>query len=91
MRIRWTPPAADDLQSICDYLREKHPRYSDPTMRKIYQRLIALKAAPYLGRPGVVPGTRELLFLPLPYLAIYEVEDSTIKILRILHSAQNWY
>jgi hypothetical protein len=35
MRIRWTSAAAD-LQSISDYLKEHHPRYRDPTMRKLY-------------------------------------------------------
>jgi plasmid stabilization system protein ParE len=36
MRIRWTRAAAADLQSINDYLKEHHPRYRDPTMRKLY-------------------------------------------------------
>ena len=31
MRIRWTPPAAADLQNISDYLREHHPQYRQPT------------------------------------------------------------
>ena len=52
MRIRWTPAAAADLQSINDYLKEHHPQYRQPTMRKLYERIRALKAAPYLGRPG---------------------------------------
>ena len=25
-----------DLQNINDYLKERHPRYRDPTMRKLY-------------------------------------------------------
>ena len=32
MRIRWTPAAAADLQSISDYLKEHHPRYHDPIL-----------------------------------------------------------
>ena len=43
MRIRWTPAAAADLQSISDYLKEHHPRYRDPTMRKLYGTIRALK------------------------------------------------
>lgn len=35
MRIRWTPAAAADLQSISDYLKEHHPRYRDPTMQAV--------------------------------------------------------
>jgi plasmid stabilization system protein ParE len=62
MRIRWTPPAVADLQSISDYLKVHHAHYRQPTMRKLYEGIHNLKNAPYIGRPGRVEGTRELLF-----------------------------
>jgi hypothetical protein len=34
MRVRWTVPAADDLQSIKNYLQENHPQFAEPTVRK---------------------------------------------------------
>jgi addiction module RelE/StbE family toxin len=89
MRIRWTPPAAADLQNISDYLKEHHPQYRQPTLRRLYERIRALKAAPYLGRPGRVEGTRELLFLPLPYVAVYRVTERTIEIWRVYHASQH--
>jgi addiction module RelE/StbE family toxin len=89
MRIRWTPPAAADLQSISEYLREHHPQYRQPTMRKLYEKIRALKDAPYVGRPGRVEGTRELLFSPMPYVAVYRVHEDTVEIWRIYHGAQN--
>jgi plasmid stabilization system protein ParE len=52
MRIRWTNAAAADMQSISDYLKDHHPHYRQPTMRKLYERIRALKDAPYIGRPG---------------------------------------
>ena len=89
MRIRWTPPAAADLQNIADYLKEHHPNYRQPTMRKLYQKIRALRNAPYVGRPGSVEGTRELLFLPLPYIAVYRVMEQTIEIWRVYHTSQD--
>ena len=89
MRIRWTPPAAADLQSINDYLKEHRPEYREPTTRKIYEKIRALKESPYLGRPGRVEGTREILFPPMPYFAVYRVSGLTIEIWRIYHGAQN--
>ena len=89
MRIRWTPPAAGDLQSISDYLKEHHPPYRQRTMRKLYERIRALKDTPYHGRPGRIEGTREILFSPLPYVAVYRVRDQTIEVWRIYHTAQN--
>ena len=89
MRIRWTPPAAADLQSISEYLKQSHPPYREPTMRKLYQRIRALKDAPHVGRPGRIEGTRELLFTPLPYLAVYRVNEQSIEVLRIYHVRQD--
>ena len=83
MRIRWTPTAAADLQSISDYLHEHHPPYRIPTVRKLYAGIRALKDSPFLGRPGRVDGTRELLFLPMPYVAVYSVHDTSIEVWRI--------
>ncbi len=70
MRICWTPPAAWDMQNVSDFLNEHHPQYRRATTRKLYQKIRALKDAPYLGRPGRIEGTREILFPPLPYIAV---------------------
>jgi plasmid stabilization system protein ParE len=43
MRIRWTVPAADDLENIKNYLERRHPRFSESTVRTIYQRIRSLK------------------------------------------------
>jgi toxin ParE1/3/4 len=89
MRIRWTPAAAADLQHISDYLKERHPHYRQPTVRKPYETIRSLKDSPHRGRPGRVEGTREILFLPLPYVAVYRVTEESIEVLRIYHGAQD--
>jgi toxin ParE1/3/4 len=89
MRIRWTPAAAADLQHISDYLKDHHPHYRQPTMRKLYEAIRSLKAVPHRGRPGREDGTREILFPPLPYVAVYRVKEHTIEVVRIYHSAQD--
>jgi toxin ParE1/3/4 len=89
MRIRWTPAAAADLQRISDYLMEFHPHYRVPTMRKLYEAVRALKQWPQRGRIGREEGTRELLFPPLPYVAVYRVLEDSVEVLRIYHTAQD--
>lgn len=89
MRIRWTPAAAADLQHISDYLKEHYPHYRQATMRKLYETIRGLKDAPHRGRPGREAGTREILFPPMPYIAIYRVREQSIEILRIWHTAQD--
>jgi toxin ParE1/3/4 len=90
MRIRWTPSAAADLQHISDYLRDHHPHYRQPTMRKLYEAIRSFKTLPHRGRPGPEEGTRELVFSPLPYVAVYRVnmKGQSIEVLRIYHGAQ---
>ena len=88
MRIRWTPAAVADLQHISDYLKEHHPHYRHPTMRKLYAAIQSLKEWPHRGRVGREEGSRELSFPPLPYVAVYRVAEQSNEVLRIYHGAQ---
>jgi plasmid stabilization system protein ParE len=74
MRIRWTLPAADDLENIKNYLDWHFPHFSQPTVRAIYKRAKSLKTMPNIGRPGRCRGTRELPLSPLPYVIVYAVK-----------------
>jgi toxin ParE1/3/4 len=90
MRIRWTDPAATDLENIKNYLFRQYSQFAEPTVRTIYQRVRSLKKAPYIGRPGHRAGTRELPLTPLPYVVVYSVHGEAIEILHIHHGAQDW-
>jgi plasmid stabilization system protein ParE len=74
---------------ISDYLKEHHPQYRQPTMRRLYQKIRALKDAPYVCRPGRVEGTRGLLFMPMPYIAVYRVTERAIEVWRVHHTSQD--
>jgi plasmid stabilization system protein ParE len=58
-------------------------------MRKLYGTIRALKEWPERGRPGREKGTREILFPPAPYVAVYRVKEQTIEVMRIYHAAQD--
>ena len=58
-------------------------------MRKLYETIRSLKESPHRGRVGREEGTRELLFTPLPYIAVYRVKERGIEVLRIYHGAQH--
>ena len=66
MRIRWTPAAAADLEYISNYLKDHHPHYQQPTIRKLYEAICSLKALPHRGRIGREQGTRSFSSLPCP-------------------------
>jgi addiction module RelE/StbE family toxin len=92
MRVRWTADAADDLERICDYISESRPESARQVAQSVVERISELRAFPRIGRPGRVEGTREIAFPPLPYLAVYEILDAQdeVRVLRVLHGAQQW-
>ena len=88
MQIRWTEAAISDLVRINNHLTEYQPHYRQPTMRTLHKAIYSLREFPRRGRIGAEEGTRELLFLPLPYLAVYRIIDKRIDVLRIWHTSQ---
>ena len=62
-------------------------RYTYLAMRAAAARLLD---NPALGRPGRVPGTRELVVAGTPYILPYRVQGEIIQILHVLHGARRW-
>ena len=92
MRVRWTTDAADDLERICDYIAESRPEAARRVAQTVVERIGTLESFPNLGRSGRVHGTREIAFPPLPFVAVYEVfqAQDEVRVLRLLHGAQQW-
>jgi plasmid stabilization system protein ParE len=88
-RVRWTVLAADDLARIVEHIRVDNPDAAQRVARAIYTGVAALRTFPYRGRIGLAENTRELLFAPWPYIAVYEVVDEDVYVLRIRHASQD--
>lgn len=56
----------------------------------IRQRIQQLQDHPQLGRPGRVPGTRELVIGGTPYVVPYRVKNQQVEILALYHGARRW-
>lgn len=89
MRLRWTPEAADNLESIYNYLREHHPSFAEPTVRALYEAARSLRAMPERGRLGEISSTREFILPKLPYIIVYRINEDAVELLHIYHGAQN--
>jgi toxin ParE1/3/4 len=88
MEVRWTAPAAEDLENIALYIHRENPRAAQRVTRALFDAAMSLDVFPNRGRPGRIAGTRELS--PAPYIIVYRVKSEAVEILRIYHSAQNW-
>ena len=89
MQVRWSPDAAGDLEAIVRYIQNHSPSAAREVARRIYEAASDLKTFPHRGRPGLRPGSRELVFAPLPYILVYRVTGDIIEISRIWHGAQD--
>lgn len=91
MEIRWSIPAAEDLERICEWIARDNPEAARRVAHTIYDKCARLKNSPNLGRTSSrLTGRRELTFAPLPYIVIYLIKPDAIEISRIFHGAQDW-
>ena len=88
MQIRWSPEAAEDLRKIVEFIQRDNPDAAERVAATIYDGVGALSSFPSRGRPGKRAGTRELVFAPLPFVAIYRVLPEAVEIARIWHGAR---
>lgn len=68
-RIRLTVAALGDLAAIQSYISTDNLRAAASVCRCIVERIDLLATQPNLGRPGRVPGTRELEIAGTPFIA----------------------
>ena len=88
-RIEWRPMAREDLRAIVQTIGKDNPARAKSFGKELRDKTKPLAQHPGLGRPGRLPGIRELVVHP-NYLVFYRVlaEGRTVQILRVKHSAQ---
>jgi addiction module RelE/StbE family toxin len=80
----------NDREAIFDYIEADSPRAAVMVDDRIEAQVELLTRTPEMGRPGRIPGTRELVISRTPYIAAYRIDGGTVRILRVLHGAQQW-
>ena len=80
MRVVWTPEAQQDRADVWDYIAADNPRAA-ARMDEIFSDAAArLIQHPMLGKPGKIPGTRELIPHE-SYRLVYQIDGETVWIL----------
>jgi toxin ParE1/3/4 len=92
VKVIWTRPAVRDLDAISEYISEYYiSEYNVGAalriVRVIRQQVCELTRSPYIGRPGRVEGTRELVVSSTSYIVPYRVH---VEVLSVLHGARKW-
>ena len=90
MKVRWTVPAANQLQGIFEYIAAGNPPAAARMVRRIRNAIHQTARMPNAGRVGRAAGTREIVVLGTSYLFAYRVLEDMIQVLAIFHGAQQW-
>ena len=78
-----------DRRAIFDYIETRDVRAALEMDKLFSRKANKLATVPQLGKPGRVPGTRELV-AHKRYVLVYEVAGNQIQVLRVLHTARKW-
>ena len=90
MRIVWSPQAREDLLLLSSYVAEDNPKAAKKLRDVILSKVQLLAETPHIGRPGRVPGTKELIIEKTPYIIPSRCKDDRLEIVRVYHSSRKW-
>ncbi len=90
MNLVWSALALNDRIETFHYIASDNASAAmkvDDAIEEAAQQLVDF---PQSGRPGRVTGTRELVVPAMPYVIAYAIRGDVVRILRVLHGAQEW-
>lgn len=89
MRVAWTPEAEQDRDDIWDTLAADNPLAAARMDQLFTEAAAKLADFPMLGPAGEIPGTRELIPHD-SYRLVYEIDENTVWVLALIHTARQW-
>jgi toxin ParE1/3/4 len=88
MRVRWLRAALRNLDEEASYVASDSPAAARLVVQRVLEAVAQLAEQPSVGRPGRVPGTRELVVLKTRYIVPYRVRADVVEVLRVFHSSR---
>ncbi|MBC7700203.1 type II toxin-antitoxin system RelE/ParE family toxin [Aquabacterium sp.] len=88
MQLNWLRKALQNLDEEAAYIAQDDASAARLVVQRVMAAVAMLADQPGLGRPGRVPGTRELIVAKTRYLVPYRVRGGTAEVLRVLHTAR---
>jgi addiction module RelE/StbE family toxin len=88
LQVVWLRRALANLEEEAAYIAQDSPQAAQQVVARIAHAIALLAQRPGLGRPGRVPGTRELPVAGTRYLIPYRVRGQRIEILRVFHTSR---
>jgi addiction module RelE/StbE family toxin len=89
VKVRWTASARQDRIEIREYIAVGNRRAAARMDALFSKAATRLSDHPYLGTPGKIPDTRELIPHE-SYRLVYEIDGQTVWVLALVHTARLW-
>jgi toxin ParE1/3/4 len=89
VKIEWSEPAVKQLENALAYIREHNAVAALHMYERIHARTEQLLVFPALGKPGLEPGTLDLVIPASPYILVYRIAGDVIQIGAIWHGRQS--
>lgn len=90
MQVKWLRRALRNLEQEAAHIARDNPRAAARLVVEADAATRLLAQHPDMGRPGRVPGTRELVMPDFPYIIPYRVREQRAEILRLFHASRKW-
>lgn len=88
MRVRWLRTALRNLDAEAGHIALDEPRAAQLVVGRVLAAVAMLAEQPGLGRPGRVPGTRELVVKRARYVVPYRVRGEIVEVLRVFYTSR---
>jgi len=87
--VLWAREAEQDRADIMDYIATDNPSAAIRMDQLFGEAASRLTDHPHMGKPGHIPDTRELIPHP-SYRLVYTINQDTIWVLALVHTARLW-
>ena len=88
MQLKWLRTALRNLDDEATYIAQDNPHAAQQVVDRVLTAVAQLADQPALGRPGRVPGTRELVVAKTRYIVPYRVRGNVVQVLRVFHTSR---
>ena len=88
MQVKWLRTALRNLDEEATYIAAEDAQAAQLVVERVLNAVEMLATHPALGRPGRVPGTRELVVTNTRYVVPYRVRGQVVEVLRVFHTSR---
>ncbi len=89
-RIIWSGPARRDLDQVALYYEPIDPDYADRLTTTAVEAGRWLAGHPSAGTLIAASDIRKWRVARTPYVLLYRASPETLRVLRLIHTAQDW-